>query len=60
MALVGLVITFVGFLIAAASVGVVAGTSGRLIMTLVGIAISLYGILGVVNPAYMKHAIWKR
>ena len=60
MALVGLVITFVGFLIAAASVGVVAGTGGRLIMVLAGIAVSLFGIMGVLNQAYLKNAIWKR
>lgn len=60
MALVGLVITFVGFLIAAASVGVVAGTSARLIMVLAGIAVSLFGIMGVLNQAYLKNAIWKR
>ena len=60
MALVGLVITFVGFLVAAASVGIVGSLSGRLIMVLVGIAVSLFGIMGVLNPAYLKHAIWKK
>ncbi|MEP7307089.1 MAG: hypothetical protein ABJA98_16375 [Acidobacteriota bacterium] len=60
MALVGLVITFAGFVVAAASVGVTASTGGRLGMVLVGIAVSLAGILGVLNPAYMKDAIWKK
>ena len=60
MALVGLVITFAGFLIAAASVGIASGTSARLIMVLVGIAISLVGIIGVINPAYQKNAVWKK
>ena len=60
MALAGLVITFVGFLVAASSVGVMSGTSGRLVMVLVGIAISLFGIIGVVNQAYLKNAIWKQ
>ena len=60
MALVGLVITFAGFLIAASSVGVMGSTGGRLIMVLIGIGVSLGGIMGVLNPAYMKHAIWKK
>ena len=60
MALVGLVITFLGFLLAAVSVGMSSSTTGRLGLVLIGIAISLIGIMGVINPAYMKNAIWKR
>ena len=60
MALVGLVVTFVGFLIAASSVGIMDATGGRLVMVLVGIAVSLYGILGLINPAYQKNVVWKR
>jgi len=60
MALAGLVITFVGFLVAASSVGIMGSTGGRLIMVLVGIAVSLFGIMGVINPAYQKDAIWKK
>ena len=60
MAGVGLVITLVGFLIAATSVGMMSSTAGRLIMVLAGIVISLFGIIGVVNQAYQKDAVWKR
>ena len=60
MALAGIVVTFVGFLIAAASVGVMSGAGGRLVMVLIGIAVSLFGILGMINPAYQKTAVWKR
>ncbi len=60
MALAGLVVTFIGFLISAASVGVMSATGGRLVMVLVGIAVSLFGILGIINPAYQKNAVWKR
>ena len=60
MALVGLVVTFLGFLIAAGSVGLSASTSGRLVMVLAGIVVSLVGILGLINPAYQKHAVWKK
>ena len=60
MIFVGIVITFVGFLIAMASVGITASNSGRLVIVLVGIAMSLVGILGVLNRAYLKNAIWKK
>jgi hypothetical protein len=60
MALVGLVITFVGFLLAAASVGISSSNAVRLVLVVVGIMISLGGILGVINPAYQKNVSWKR
>ena len=60
MALGGLVITFAGFLIAASSVGVMGSTSGRLVMVLIGIAVSLGGIIGLIVPAYEKDAVWKK
>jgi hypothetical protein len=60
MALVGLAVTFLGFLIAASSVGLMSATGGRLVMVLVGIAVSLFGIMGMINPAYQKNAAWKR
>lgn len=60
MAITGVVVTFVGFLISAASVGVMSGTGGRLVVVLVGIAVSLFGIMGLINPAYQKDAVWKR
>src|SRR5262245_49752467 len=60
MAFAGLVVTFAGFLVAASSVGVMSSAGGRLVMVLVGIAISLFGIIGVLNPCYQKDAIWKK
>jgi hypothetical protein len=60
MALVGLAITFGGFLLAAASVGISSSNGVRLVLVVVGIMISLGGILGVLNPTYQKNAIWKR
>ena len=60
MALVGLVITFVGFLLAAASVGISSSNGVRLGIVVIGIVISLVGILGVINPAYQKNVNWKR
>jgi hypothetical protein len=60
MAFAGLVITILGFLVAVASLSLSASNMGRLVIVLVGIVISLVGILGVINPAYMKHAVWKK
>jgi hypothetical protein len=60
MALVGLIITLAGFVIAFVSVGVMAGTGGRLVMVLAGIVVSLVGIIGVITPAYRKDAVWKQ
>ena len=60
MGLVGLVITFVGFLLAAASVGISSSNGVRLGIVVIGIVISLVGILGVINPAYQKNVSWKR
>ena len=60
MALVGLVVTLVGFGIAVASLGMSSSTGGRLVFVLVGIAVSLVGSLGIINQAYQKNAVWKK
>ena len=60
MAIAGVIVTLLGFLIAAGSVGFAAATGARLVIVLVGIAVSLFGIMGLINQAYMKDAIWKR
>src|SRR5689334_13270429 len=56
MALVGLLVTFAGFLLAASSVGLATATGVRLILVLAGIVLSLGGIMGIINPAYQKNA----
>ena len=60
MALVGLAIAAFGFVVAIGSLGVTDSNTMRLGIVLVGIAVSLVGILGVLNQAYMKNAIWKK
>ena len=60
MAIAGVIVTFVGFLLAAASIGITAANGARLVIVLVGIALSLGGIFGLINPAYQKNAIWRR
>jgi len=60
MTLAGLAVTFLGFVIAFISLGVTSSPSGRLGMVLVGIVVSLVGIMGVMTPAYQKQWIGKR
>ena len=60
MAAVGLLITFLGFVLSVASLGLSSSNSTRLVIVLVGIVVSLGGIIGVINPAYQKHALWKK
>ena len=60
MTLAGLVVTLAGFLVAASSVGLSTSNGTRLVIVLVGIALSLGGIMGLINPAYQKDAVWKR
>ena len=60
MTIAGLVITIVGFLIAVLSVGMTTSNSMRLVIVLVGIAVSLTGILGVLNRACLSKAIWRK
>ena len=60
MAFGGLVVTLIGFLIAVGSVGMTTSTTGRLGLVLVGIVVSLFGIMGPINGAYQKNAVWKK
>jgi len=57
---IGLVVTFLGFVIALMSLGMTDSVNTRLIMVLAGIAVSLFGIMGLLNPAYLKKAIWRK
>jgi hypothetical protein len=60
MALAGLVVTLLGFVIAFASLGLTDSVNTRMIMALAGIAISFTGILGMINKAYQKNADWRK
>jgi hypothetical protein len=60
MAIAGILVTLAGFALSVASLGLASSTGARMMLVLAGIAISLYGIIGLINRAYMKNAIWKR
>ena len=60
MIIAGLVVTLLGFLISVGSLGAMSSVGGRMVMVLVGIAVSLIGIMGVLNRAFLSKAIWKK
>lgn len=60
MIIAGILVTLIGFVLSFLSLGLASSNSGRLAMVLVGIAISLFGIIGVLNKHYLKNAIWKK
>ena len=60
MIAVGLLITVLGFAVSFASLGLASSVGARMAMVLAGIVISLGGIIGVINQAYLKNAIWKK
>jgi hypothetical protein len=60
MIIAGVVLTLLGWMIAVASVGAMSSVGGRMVMVLVGIAVSLIGIIGVLNRAFLSKAIWRK
>ena len=60
MILAGIAITLLGFVLAFLSLGITSSVNGRLVMVLIGLAISLTGMLGVLNRAFQKNAIWRK
>jgi hypothetical protein len=60
MVLAGIVMTVLGFLISVLSLGMTSSVGGRMVMVLIGLAVSFTGILGVINRAYLKNAIWRK
>ena len=59
MKLVGAFLAAFGWVITLFGMHVVDGTSGRLVLALVGIAVSLFGMIYVLPTAFNKNAIWK-
>jgi hypothetical protein len=60
MILIGLLVTFLGFALSVLSLVITTSVGGRLVIVLLGIALSLFGILGLLNKHYLKNAIWKK
>lgn len=60
MVFIGILITLLGFVIALISLGVTQSVGARMGMVLVGLAVSLFGIIGMLNPATQKNAVWRK
>ncbi len=60
MVAVGLLIMLAGFLLSLLSLTLASSVSARMALVLVGLAITLFGLIGVLNRAYLKNPIWKR
>jgi hypothetical protein len=60
MGYLGILVTFLGFVIAVASLTLSHSNTGRLIITLIGLAVSLFGVIGLINPAFQKNAVWRK
>jgi hypothetical protein len=60
MVYLGLLIAILGLVLSVLSLGLASSVGARMTLVLVGIAVSLVGIIGVLNQAYLKNAIWKK
>ena len=60
MRFLGILIILAGWVIAVSGLFIAAGNVGRALFACVGIAVSLFGILGVLNRYYLARAIWNR
>jgi hypothetical protein len=60
MALIGVLLCAGGLLLSILSLSLTTSVAGRMTLVLLGIAVSLAGIIGFVNRAYLKNAGWKR
>jgi uncharacterized membrane protein YtjA (UPF0391 family) len=59
MKIIGVFLAALGWGISLFGMHVVDGTKGRIILAVVGIAVSLVGMVVVLPAAFNKHAIWK-
>ncbi len=59
MKLLGAFISALGWLLILVGLHVITGTSGRIVLGLLGIGVTLFGIIYVLPTAFNKNAIWK-
>ncbi len=60
MRLIGIACVLGGWAVAVAGLLVTTSIGARMLLACVGIAISLFGSLGVLNGFYLERAIWKK
>lgn len=59
MKFAGVLVTLLGFIVSILSL-LLGSTAGRLAIVLLGLALSLFGIIGILNRAHLKNPIWKK
>lgn len=59
MKLLGVLVTILGWLIVLFGLHIASSIGGRLTLTIVGLIVSLVGVLGILPAACNKNAIWK-
>lgn len=59
MQIVGILLVLIGWIIPVVALTITQSLAARFILVVLGIAISLAGIMGVLNKAHLKKAIWK-
>ena len=60
MKLVGILLALAGWLIPVVALTITQSLAARFVLAVLGIIISLVGILVVLNKAHLEHAIWKK
>ncbi len=60
MRVLGVLCAIGGWLLAVSGLLITSSTSARGVLACLGIALSLYGSLGVLNGYYLARAIWKK
>ena len=60
MKLTGILCVLGGWAVAVGGLFLTSSTAGRTLIACAGIAISLYGSLGILNGYFLERAIWKR
>ena len=60
MRLIGVLCVLAGWLVAMSGLFMSSAAGPRILMACLGIALSLYGSLGILNGYYLERAIWKR
>jgi hypothetical protein len=60
MKIAGFLLAVGGWVVPVLGLSLTGSTAVRLIICLVGVGMCLVGILGCLNPAYVKDAVWKK
>ena len=60
MRLAGLALIVMGWFVAMSGLFVTSSNGVRIVLACAGIAISVFGNLGVLNKYYLERAIWKK